>query len=135
MTKAEQIKKVLSDPNLLIEINTKNMETFRAEVMPDIYDKQENFPRDKDFTRPWEKFRKYTMPPSRNMLGVFSGATYTAFIQDGVPNREIFENITPTSAVIGLKDAEYINLGLYLSEENKAKLQENAKQIILEKLK
>ncbi|MGL6021795.1 MAG: hypothetical protein ACRC0A_01620 [Chitinophagaceae bacterium] len=130
----EHIIKVLEDKNLRKEINESNMEIFRKDIIPNIYEAQERFPRDKKSTD-WQRFRKYTLPPSKWLLGVWSGATYSALIgSNGVSDRTVMVETTNTKNKITLKDSTYLNATLYLDESSKRILLENSKRIIKDKL-
>ncbi len=127
----EKLESVLQDKSLLQEINASNVELFRKEIVPLIYERGENFPRVKS-SQDWQSKRIYSEPPSQWVLGVWSGATYTALVSDNVPDRTIISSVSDKEATLTIKDSQYLNATLYVNDDDLIKLKENAKRIVLE---
>lgn len=134
MNKLEKIISQLENKSILEEINKSNMELFRKEIVPIIYNEQKNFPRDKKNNENWSRLRKFEAP-SRFMIGVWTGATYSALLGNNVPNRNIIIETSYNKNMITIADSEYLNATLYLNNDTKELLLKNAKKILLEKLK
>lgn len=134
MNYIDKVINVLSDKKLFKDINISNMNIFRKIIVPQIYEEQKNFPREK-YTIEWKKFRKYSAPPSKFMIGVYTGQTYTALIGIKTPNRNILIETTDKKNIITIENSKYLNSTLYLDENSKELLLNNSKEMILEALK
>ena len=134
MIEIEKIIDVLESPKTWEDINRNNMVLFRSVIVPDIYEEQRMFPKGKK-TNVWRAFREYSVPPNKWLLGVWTGATYTALVNGSTADRKVLVNSTKDTNTITIVNSEYLNATLYLSKKNNELLVNYTKKQLMEKLK